>query len=270
MHKIIFFIGFYLTTVLVHGAEVDTVLTTSKSMNKAIKAVVIRPTNDGEKKEMPVVYLLHGYSGNYADWIKKVPAIKRLADQYQFIIVCPDGGFSSWYFDSPIDDNFKYETYIVDELIPFIDQKYKTIKSREGRAITGLSMGGHGALYLSFKHQDLFGAAGSMSGGVDIRPFPSNWDLAKRLGMQAEHADLWEKYTVTNMLHLLIPNRLSIIIDCGTGDFFYKVNEQLHHKLLDRNIPHDYITRAGVHNWDYWANSIQYQLLFMHRFFVAE
>jgi S-formylglutathione hydrolase FrmB len=270
MRKITFFISFYFALLIVRGAEVDTVRTMSKTMNKVIKAVVITPDNYDKRKEMPVVYLLHGYSGNYADWIKKAPVIQQIADHYQFIIVCPDGGFSSWYFDSPVDDNFKYETYIVSELVPFVDQRYKTIKSREGRAITGLSMGGHGALYLAFKHQDLFGAAGSMSGGVDIRPFPSNWDLAKRLGSQAEHADLWEKYTVTNMLHLLVPNSLSIIIDCGTGDFFYKVNEQLHQKLIDRNIPHDYITRPGIHNWDYWTNSVQYQLLFMHRFFTAE
>ncbi|WP_242499227.1 alpha/beta hydrolase family protein [Flavobacterium sp. 140616W15] len=80
-------------------------------------------------------------------------------------------------FDSPIDTTFKYETYVIDELVPFIDKNYKTITSREGRAISGLSMGGHGALYLSFKHQEVFGAAGSMSGGVDFRPFPEKWDI---------------------------------------------------------------------------------------------
>ena len=185
------------------------------------------------------------------------------------IIVCPDGGYGSWYWDSPMDEKFKYETYISKELVAWVDGKYKTIKDRKGRAITGLSMGGHGALYLAFKHQDIFGAAGSMSGGVDIRPFPNNWDMAKRLGNYAEQPERWEKNTVINMLYLLTPNRLALIIDCGSDDFFFKVNENLHDQLLLRNIPHDYITRPGGHNWPYWANAVKYQLLFMNDFFSS-
>ena len=250
-----------------HAAIVDTVETYSASMKMKIKAVVIRPDNYDSQKEMPVVYLLHGYSDSYNGWIKKASGFQKAADLYNMIIVCPDGGFGSWYWDSPVDDKFKYETYVSSELVSFVDSKYKTIKDRKGRAITGLSMGGHGALYLAFKHQDVFGAAGSMSGGVDIRPFPNNWDMAKRLGKYSEQPDRWEKNTVINMLHLLTPNTLAIIIDCGTEDFFYKVNENLHQELLYRNIPHDYLTRPGGHNWPYWTNAVQFQLLFMNNFF---
>lgn len=248
------------------AAIVDTVETYSPSMKKNIKAVVITPDNYASVKELPVVYLLHGYSGGYADWITRAKGFEKAADQYQFIIVCPDGN-NSWYWDSPIDPRYKYETYVSKELVEWIDSKYKTVKNPKGRAITGLSMGGHGALYLAFRHQDVFGAAGSMSGGVDIRPFPNNWDMAARLGKYAEHPDNWEKNTVINLLHLLTPNSLSLIIDCGTDDFFFKVNENLHQQLLQRNIPHDYITRPGAHNWPYWSNAIGYQLLFMNNFF---
>lgn len=270
MKRIGLLLGLCLSGYLSFAAKVDTLLTNSAAMNKQIKAAVVTPDAYTGQKEMPVVYLLHGYSGNYADWVNKAPLIKELADRYQFIIVCPDGGFGSWYLDSPADASFKYETYVVGELVPWVDRKYKTIKDRKGRAITGLSMGGHGALYLAFRHQDVFGAAGSTSGGVDIRPFPNNWDLSKRLGSFAEHADIWEKHTVTNMLHLLEPNKLALIIDCGTEDFFFPVNEKLHQKLLERNIPHDYITRPGAHNWQYWSNSVTYQLLFMHHFFTGQ
>lgn len=270
MKRIVLLLSFCLSSALALAAKVDTVLVNSTAMTKQIKTVVITPDSYNGKKEMPVVYLLHGYSGSYADWVKNAPVVKDLADTYQFILVCPDGGFSSWYLDSPVDPNFKYETYVVEELVPWIDQHYKTIKSRGGRAITGLSMGGHGALYLAFRHQNVFGAAGSMSGGVDIRPFPNNWDLAKRLGSFATHADVWEKHTVTNLLHLLEPNKLALIVDCGTEDFFFPVNEKFHRKLIERNIPHDYISRPGAHNWAYWSNSVAYQLLFMHQFFVAK
>src|SRR5687768_15023344 len=203
------------------AAIVDTVETYSASMKKNIKAVVVTPDNYASATALPVVYLLHGYSGNYSDWVKKAKGFEKLADSYQLIIVCPDGN-NSWYWDSPVDNQYKYETYVASELITWIDSKYKTIKDKKGRAITGLSMGGHGALYLAFRHQDVFGAAGSMSGGVDIRPFPENWEMAKRLGKYSERPEAWEKHTVTNLLYLLTTKSLSLIIDCGTQDFFYK------------------------------------------------
>ena len=251
----------------VQAAVVDTIQVYSPSMQKAIKTVVITPDNYTSASELPVVYLLHGYSGNYSNWVNKVKGVKNAADQYNMILVCPDGGYGSWYWDSPVDPTFKYETFVSSELIKAIDAKYKTIKDRKGRAITGLSMGGHGALFLSFRHQDIFGAAGSMSGGVDFRPFPQKWDIAKRLGSYAEQPERWEKNTVINMLNLLTINSLALIFDCGTEDFFFKVNENLHQQLLYRNIPHDYLTRPGVHNWDYWNNAVKYQLLFMSNYF---
>ncbi|HEX7411964.1 MAG TPA: alpha/beta hydrolase-fold protein [Bacteroidales bacterium] len=250
----------------IDAAVVDTVSTYSPSMKKTIKAVVITPDDYASAKALPVVYLLHGHSGNYSDWVIKAKGFEKAVDLYEIIIVCPDGN-NSWYWDSPVDPNYKYETYVSTELVSWIDSKYKTIKDRKGRAITGLSMGGHGALYLAIKHQDVFGAAGSMSGGVDIRPFPNNWDMALRLGSYSEHPENWEKNTVINLLHLVKPNSLALLIDCGTEDFFFKVNENIHQQLLYRNIPHDYITRPGAHNWNYWTIAIQYQLLFMNNYF---
>lgn len=267
MKSLVLFAILALYSVGVSGADVDTVSVRSDAMNKTVKTVIITPDNYAQKDSFPVVYLLHGYSGNYADWVNKAPEIKNLADRYGLIIVCPDGGYGSWYWDSPADPSFRYETFVSDELVTWVDGRYKTIANREGRAITGLSMGGHGALYLAMRHLDVYGAAGSTAGGVDIRPFPLNWDMAKRLGSYADHPDQWERHTVINLVHRLTPNSLSLIIDCGTSDFFYGVNEQLHRKLLDRNIPHTYITGPGAHNWEYWQQSIPYQLLFFNRFF---
>lgn len=254
---------------LVSAAIVDTVDTYSGSMKKNIKAVVIRPDNYESAKDLPVVYLLHGFGGNYADWIKQAKGFEKAADQYSMMIVCPDGN-NSWYWDSPVDDKYKYETYVSRELVQWIDEHYKTLRDRKGRGITGLSMGGHGALYLALKHQDVFGAAGSMSGGVDIRPFPNNWNMAARMGKYSENPEAWEKNTVINLLHLLTPNSLALMIDCGTEDFFYKVNENLHQQMLYRNIAHDYVTRPGAHNWPYWNNAIKFQLVFMNNYFRSQ
>jgi S-formylglutathione hydrolase FrmB len=246
------------------AAKVDTVRTYSDAMQKEIKAIVVTPDNYSRDKKYPVIYLLHGYSDNYTGWMNINGAyIKQTSDGAGVIIVSPDGGYGSWYFDHPTDRNWQYETYISSELVQWIDEHYSTHRSPQKRGITGLSMGGHGALYLAFRHQDVFGVAGSMSGGVDIRPFPDNWDLPKRLGKYAKNKTQWEEHTVINMIHLLTPGALKIIIDCGTEDFFYRVNCNLHEELLNRNIPHDFISRPGKHDARYWKNAVMYQLLFM-------
>jgi len=255
-----------------NAATVDTALTYSAAMHKNIKAVVIKPSDYSESKKFATVYVLHGAGGKYSDWVTSVPdklTLLKLADLYDLIIICPDGNETSWYFDSPVDPAYKYETYISSELVKYIDSHYSTIKNRSKRAITGLSMGGHGALFLAFKHQDIYGACGSMSGGVDLRPFPESWDIAKRLGKYSEYPERWEANSVINLVYLLTPNSLAITFDCGSSDFFYQVNKNLHEKLLERNIPHDFTVRPGGHTWEYWGNSINYQMLFFHDFFTS-
>lgn len=268
MKKTIYSILLLLFVFTAKAAKVDTLQVFSSSMQKNIKTCVIVPENyKKSKKAFPVVYLLHGYSGNYRSWAKDFKELGKQVDQYGFIVVGVDGNYSSWYFDSPIDPSFKYETYVVKELVPFIDKQYRTIADRKARAISGLSMGGHGALYLSFRHQDVFGAAGSMSGGVDFRPFPENWDIKKRLGSITEFPENWNQNTVTNMLDLVKDNKLKLIIDCGVDDFFMKVNRELHAKMLELKINHDYVERPGEHNIKYWENSLKYQLLFFYNYF---
>jgi S-formylglutathione hydrolase FrmB len=250
------------------AGPVDTILVHSASMNKDVKCVVIRP--DGKpaaNTHWPVVYLLHGHSGDYAQWIQTAPQLAAEATGDGILFVCPDGGYDSWYFDSPVDPKVRYETFITKELIPYIDTHYPTHADKAHRAITGLSMGGHGALYLAIRHRDLFGAAGATSGGVDFTPFPQNWGIKKDLGDYATHKENWENNTVLHAVDDLHNGDLHLIFDCGTGDFFLAVNRSLHQKLLDKKIDHDYIERPGAHNHDYWNNSIDYQVLYFLKFF---
>lgn len=239
----------------------------SAKMNKDIAVNIILPDHYDALKSYPVVYLLHGYGGNHLVWSQQ-GVVGALADQYQFIVVMPDGGWDSWYFDSPVTPEYQYETFVSQELVAHVDSTYSTLADRKGRAITGLSMGGHGALYLAFKHQDVFGIVGSLSGGVDIRPFPNNWGIKSRLGTIEEYPERWEQNTIVNMTHLLKPGSLDITFECGSDDFFYKVNCDLHHKLLNEGIAHDFYSRPGSHNWTYWLNGIQYQFLFFKGCFV--
>jgi S-formylglutathione hydrolase FrmB len=260
-------VAVFLCTQLYAG-EVDTISIHSPAMHKEIKCVVITPLNYHQRqKNYPVIYLLHGHAGSYSQWINTAPQLKDKVDEMQVIIVCPDAGFNSWYFDSEKDSTFKYETFISKELVAYIDKNYRSIADRKGRAITGLSMGGHGGLYLSIKHPDTFGAGGATSGGVDITPFPDNWQIKHVLGDIATNRSNWEKNSVINMVDSLKDKKLFIIFDCGIDDFFLEVNRNLHKKLLQLKISHDYIERPGGHNGPYWKNSIDYQLVYFKKYF---
>ena len=250
------------------AARVDTLLVNSPSMNKDVQVIVVTPDAALGKKAVacPVIYLLHGYGGNAKTWIGVKPNLPQIADEKGIIFVCPDGK-NSWYWDSPKNPSYRYETFISSELVKYIDEHYKTVADRKGRAITGLSMGGHGAMWNAIRHKDTFGAGGSTSGGVDIQPFPLNWEMAKQLGEFAHNKKSWDEHTVINQIDKIENGDLAIIIDCGESDFFLNVNKDLHNRLLARKINHDFITRPGGHTGKYWKNSIDYQILFFDKFF---
>lgn len=268
MKRIAFLLCFFLGYKHGFAGKTDTLLLWSNAMHKTVPSVVIVPDAYANTPDRyPVLYLLHGAGGDYKNWLAIDTGLARYADQYHIIIVCPDGGNTSWYFDSPIDSSMRYETFISKELTRAVDSSYRTVASREKRAITGLSMGGHGALYLAIRHPDIWSAAGSMSGGVDIRPFPKNWDIAKRLGTIDSNPAAWESNTVTNMLPQLKAAGIAVIFDCGYDDFFLKVNRELHDKMQALKIPHDYTERPGGHNRAYWKNALPYQLLYFSGIF---
>lgn len=253
------------------AGNVDTIQIQSNYLKKATKFVVIQPSHQGLQNNTqvryPVVYLLNGYDGNYAQWTKTAPQLAKTADDLKMIFVYPDGGKSSWYFDSPTDSSIRYESYITKELVPYIDANFSTKADPKSRAISGLSMGGHGALYLAIRHSDVFGAAGSTSGGFDFRPFPKSWNLPNILGEYETNQSRWYEYTVLRQVELLTNKQLAIIFDCGVDDIFITVNRALHEKLLQLKIDHDYIERSGGHNHAYWRSSIDFQILFFHHFF---
>ncbi|MFM8806415.1 MAG: alpha/beta hydrolase, partial [Sphingomonadales bacterium] len=175
MKRLIFLWIAWLISYPIVAATVDTIWVDSPTMKRSFRCVVVMPDTD-QKSRLPVTYLLHGYGGDYSNWIKKVPALARYADQFRMMIVCPDGQ-NNWYINSPVVDSIRWETYIAEELPAYIDSHYPTVADRKARAITGLSMGGHGGLYLGLKRSAVFGACGSMSGGVDLLPFPNKWQL---------------------------------------------------------------------------------------------
>ena len=269
--KKLFFLIFLIALVFEAKSGVDTISIPSNAMGQTFNAVVVTPKGYKKRKAYPTVYLLHGFAGNYSNWIVKAPFLQALSTQYKMIIVCPNGGFSSWYFDSPIDTTMKYKTYIGKEVIDFIDSHYATIKQKTARAITGLSMGGHGALYLAKEFSETFGACGSMSGGVNLYASKNKFDISKRIGDTLRFKQSWIDYSAVSFLPKVNKqDSLKIIIDCGIDDFFFEANQQLHHELIKNKVPHDFIVRPGAHNWVYWTNAVKYQLQFFYEYFMSK
>lgn len=248
------------------AAKVDTVALATKLVpDSPMKFVVVTPDAPGQK--CPVVYILNGYGGDYKSWIEiTAPWLPEMADKYGMVLVMPDGR-DSWYWDSPACPEMKMESFFIDELVPYVDANYPVKAEASQRAITGLSMGGQGAMWLAMRHPDVFGQAASMSGGLDIRPFPKSWKMAKWLGPKDENPQAWEDHAIINLVPSLEPGALRIAFDCGNADFFAEVNRNLHQALLDAGIPHDYTERPGAHSHDYWRNSILYHLLFFNEGF---
>lgn len=262
-----------------YAARVDTIEVQSASMQKTIKTAVVLPDSyKGTAKAYPVIYLLHGGQGSYRDWLSKTSdklLLHKLVDQYQLIIVTPDAGLMSYYFDSPFDKTSQYETFISKELIEKIDGTYHTIKDRKGRVIAGLSMGGHGAMYLSTRHPELYCAAGSMSGVMDLNTklwnVPAGFakirdaNFEKLLGAPKDTASSFREYSAVGMVDKMKANDVKLIFDCGFDDIMIKPNRELHQLLLANGTPHDYIERPGKHEWPYWENAVPYQFLFFYK-----
>ncbi len=268
---------------LSYAATVDTVEVYSATMQKSMRAAVILPQQYRQSgKPFPVLYLLHGGQGSFRDWLTKTTdtmLVQRLADQYNIIIVTPEGALTSYYFDSPLDKENQYETFIAKEVVDKIDATYHTLKDRKGRIIAGLSMGGHGAMYIAARHPDLFCAAGSMSGvmNIDTRTWNVPADFAKSrsenfvklLGVPKDTLKPYSDYTIVGMVDKLKENDVKLIFDVGVDDFLIAPNRDLHQKLVANGTPHDYTERPGKHEWTYWTNALPYQLLFFHKVLQA-
>ncbi|HKT97283.1 MAG TPA: alpha/beta hydrolase family protein [Paraburkholderia sp.] len=236
----------------------------SAAMHRAFDATVVLPDDYARGSgaaRYPVIYVLHGSGGNYADWTSNT-RIGKLADRYHVMLVMPDGGRESWYIDSPFDPASRYETYVGTEVVSYIDAHFRTLASRGTRAITGLSMGGFGALRIALDHPEAFGAAGSISGAVDPRNCEDEPGIDRVFGNPARHADFWTRNAIVEDAGSFEHAHIALTIDCGVNDAFVQSNRVLHDKLIALGVPHDYAERPGGHTWSYWSNAIRYQVLF--------
>ena len=239
---------------------------TSQALGRPTTFRVILP--DGYTttlRRYPTLYLLHGLTGTYSDWESRTDVFRH-ARAHDFIIVMPDGQ-DSWYTDSQGDPAAKFETAIARDLVAEVDRTYRTIATRHGRAIAGLSMGGYGALKYGVKYPSTFSVAGSFSGAVAAGSAAftggRNEKLAKELLVIYGPPD--SKTRAENDLLVLIekanPAQLPYLyLDCGTDDFLLDSNRALVAVLQKKKIAYEYHEVPGAHTWDYWDRQLPWLL----------
>jgi S-formylglutathione hydrolase FrmB len=250
--------------------RVQTIQFESKLVGKILPYNVLLPVGydqPAEKtKRYPVVYLLHGLTGHYSNWLEKT----KLADYaaaYEFIIITPEGN-DGWYTDSATVPSDKYESYIVQELIPDVEKRFRASNQREARAVGGLSMGGYGALKFAVKHPDMFVFAASLSGALDA----ASWIEANLKGLEFVWKTLQPVYGASDSetraandlskLYRELPvGRIAalpyVYLDCGTEDELLQSNRSFADILVKQKIPHEYRQLPGNHSWTYWDAQVQ-------------
>jgi S-formylglutathione hydrolase FrmB len=256
----------------------------SKILGRSVAYCVLLPPSYDEKKveRYPVLYFLHGLGQNEQALLDSGgwSLIQDLWDQQQigeFLIVAPDGG-RTFYINSR-DGHSRYEDFLIEEFLPFIESHYRTRAARRTRGITGVSMGGYGALHLALNHPQLFGSVSAHSAALIARLPEANLDSA---GAQAVSRALggafgspfdrafWDRNSPFTLVRTGSPPAgLKIYFDCGTeDDFGFNRGAQAFHDLLvSRKITHEFHLYPGRHDLSYFAEHLPASLEFQSRAF---
>jgi putative tributyrin esterase len=236
----------------------------SAALGKAMSYRVLLPeAYDRSLRRYPVLYLLHGLGGDYTDWTTRTN-VADYSRALALIIVMPDGGNQWW--TNAADGSARYEDYLANDLPAEVVKKFRTINSRYGRAIAGLSMGGYGALKLALKRPAAFSVAASFSGAFNAT---RDGELVQLIGA-AESQRLRTIFgppdsptrTENDVLSLAAAAKPGggsyFYIDCGTADnALIGANREAVAALRRAGAAYEYHETAGAHSWDYWDRRIR-------------
>lgn len=246
----------------VRSAELD-----SKLMGRKMPYRILLPPGYSEAKNSSVrygtIYLLHGLTGHFSNWTDKTK-LAEYAANHNFVIVTPEGD-NGWYSDSVSVANDKYESYIVNELIPAIDKTFRTAGTRETRFIAGLSMGGYGAIKFGLKYPEMFSLVGSFSGALGAASFTEKNAGAIGKSMIAifgpEDSDTRKANDIFKLVRDLTPDKVKtmpfIYQSCGTEDFLFANNREFLGVLVEKRVPHEYREHPGGHDWPFWDAQVK-------------
>ena len=238
-------------------------------MAREISYRVVLPVDydqSDKRKSYPTVYLLHGLTGHFDDWTNRTK-LAEYAAKYNYIIVTPEGN-NGWYSDSATVPNDKYESYIIQELIPEIDKNFRTRAERNNRAIAGLSMGGYGSIKFGLKNPEMFVLVGSFSGALGA----ASW-TEKEVGTKGAIAESLigvygaadsktrQQNDIFKIIREMPIEKIKslpfVYLDCGTEDFLFQNNRDFANLLVERKIKHEFRQLPGAHDWRFWNSQVQ-------------
>ncbi len=247
------------------GYNQDVFVVKTKYLANADTSIVFFPKQKQTffKQSTPIIIMLHGYGGDYKQW-SKISDLQSYANKYNCIIVCPDGGKESWYFDSPLKKESKFESFFIKDYLPYLKENFSI--DTNGIFITGLSMGGHGAMYLFLRHPNLFASAGSTSGVLDLNASGLKYSsLSNHLGEYNDSKEMFDNYSAINLLKNIRFTKKPIIFDCGNKDHLYNANKAFKKQCDSLYINAFYFSFPGRHDRRYWKKSIEWHFLFFDR-----
>ena len=243
------------------AVRVETLQLASRLLGRAVPYDVVLPPGYGlvtsRGTRYPVLYLLHGWSGHHDSWIKNT-YLKRYAEEHRLIIVTPEGE-NGWYTDGAVNPADKFESYVVEELMPEVELRFRTISERRGRGVAGYSMGGYGALKFGLKHPELFAFAASTSGALDTAARTDDPSIMRAFG------EPWSAVRAANDLPRLArefpEERRGLLpflyLDCGEKDQWFASNRDFAALLYERKFAYEYRQVPGDHVWPYWDKQLR-------------
>ncbi len=220
--------------------------------------------HDVPAEGLPVWYLLHGAWGSWEDWPDHAhEVLAELADEHRMIIVTPDGMPHGWYLDSPVRPEHQLGTWLVTDLLDAVESQ---LPADGRRAISGNSMGGHGALHAALSRPAAFETVTSMSGVTDLTHAASREHLQELLGTFEAAPTAWTSRSALHRVqaspYLLSGTRL--MLSCGDQDTWWGPNQRFHEALTALGISHTWDPQQGGHTWDLWVDALP-----RHAAFVA-
>jgi len=234
----------------------------SAALGRAMKYRVLLPADYAtSQRRYAVLYLLHGLGGDYKDWTTRTN-LAEYSRTLPLIIVMPDGE-NSWYTNAADAPEERFEDYILTDLQADVAAKYRTINSRHGRTIAGLSMGGYGALKMALKRPGSFAVAASFSGAFSatrpelLKLIPSQEEPLRRIYGDGDSPVRRENDLYTLAAAVKPGSAPYIYIDCGISDGLVGANREVVAAFHKSGAAYEYHEVAGGHSWDYWDRRIR-------------
>jgi enterochelin esterase-like enzyme len=262
------------------GKVYDNLTLPSKVLKMERKfAVYLPPDYESSERNYPVLYLLHGAGDDQTGWVQ-FGEVLNIVDKAikegkatPMIIIMPDANTGIRGYENNITGIWRYEDFFFEELVPYVEKKYRIKAEKRYRAIAGLSMGGYGSFTYAIHHPELFSAACPLSAATGPLSLEDVRTRIKR-EMPAVSDSTIEKYfkrqsvvTLVNNIPDSLKKSVRWFIDCGDDDFLYEGNSLVHIAMRKREIPHEFRIRDGAHNWTYWRESLPDVLEFISKGF---